>query len=247
MALINEIWESFNMTNTITVAWLGHSTFLFTTPEGKKILVDPWVENNPACPASLKNPEQVDLILVTHGHFDHIGDCIAIAKQHKPKVIGIYEVCHWLGTNGVERTSPMNKGGTQEACDVKITMTHAVHSCGIQEGEQIIYGGEACGYVIGFSNGRVFYHAGDTAVFSDMALIAKLYKPDTAFLPIGDHFTMSPKEAAEACTLLKIPQVVPMHHGTFPLLTGTPAALKKFLAESKTKVVELKPGETKEI
>ncbi|OGQ06264.1 MAG: metal-dependent hydrolase [Deltaproteobacteria bacterium RIFCSPLOWO2_01_44_7] len=235
------------MAQTISVTWLGHSAFLLTTPEGKKILIDPWVQGNPACPRDSKNLQQVDLILITHGHGDHIGDAISIAKQFKPKIIGIYEICLWLGSKGVENTSPMNKGGTQSACGVKITMTHAVHSCGIQDGDKIIYGGEACGYVIQFSNGRIFYHAGDTACFSDMALIQELYKPDTAFLPIGDLFTMSPKEAAHACKLLKVGQVAPMHHGTFPILTGTPAALKELLAGSTTKLIDIKPGETKNV
>lgn len=233
--------------NTIETTWLGHSTFLFTTPEGKKILIDPWVQNNPTCPTEKKNLPKIDLILVTHAHFDHIGDCVAIAKQHKPKVVAIYETCHWLGSKGVERCSPMNKGGTQKVEGVSVTMTHAFHSCGIQDGDQIIYGGEAAGYVIRFSNGRVFYHSGDTAVFGDMALIAKLYQPDTALLPIGDLFTMSPKEAALACELLKIPQVIPMHHGSFPLLTGKPSHLQELLATSPTKVVEFKPGECKKV
>lgn len=233
------------MPSPISVQWLGHSAFLFTTPEGKKILIDPWLKENPVCPPEHKNPKQVDLLLITHGHGDHIGDAVAIAKQFKPTVIAIYETALWLQSKGVENVSPMNKGGTQSAIGVSVTMTHAIHSCGIQDGDQIIYGGEACGYILRFSNGRVFYHAGDTAVFSDMAIIHDLYKPDTAFLPIGDLYSMSPKEAAYACRLLKTPQVVPMHHGTFPALTGKPSSLKELLTGSPTKVTEFKPGETK--
>lgn len=139
----------------------------------------------------------------------------------------------------------MNKGGMQKSLGCEITMTHAVHSCGIQDGDKIIYGGEAAGYVVKFSNGRVFYHAGDTAVFKDMELIAELYKPDTVFLPIGDHFTMGPKQAAKACQLLKAAQVVPMHFGSFPLLTGTPTAFHELLAGSSTKMVAFRPGEKK--
>lgn len=234
-----------NALNEIT--WLGHSTFLWTTPEEKTILVDPWVQGNPACPEHLKNLSRVDLLLITHGHFDHIGDAVTIAKEFRPKIIGIYEICAWLQSKGVENCLPMNKGGTQKSCGVDVTMTHAVHSCGIQDGDQILYGGEAAGYVVRFSNERRFYHAGDTACFSDMALIRELYKPDTAFLPIGDRFSMSPREAAKACQLLRVAQVVPMHHGTFPLLTGTPSALKELLAGSETEVIELKAGETKAI
>lgn len=234
------------MASTIPVTWLGHSTFLWQTPEGKTILVDPWVQNNPMCPPSHRKLKTVDLILISHAHFDHIGDAVAIAKEHKPKVIAIFETWAWLESKGCERGSPMNKGGTQKSLGCEITMTHAIHSCGIQDGDQIIYGGEAAGYVIRFSNGRVFYHSGDTAVFSDMALIAELYKPDTVFLPIGDHFTMGPKQAARACELLKPKQVVPMHFGSFPLLTGTPAALRERVGNTTT-VTEFKPGEAKEI
>ena len=240
-------WGVRNMSFPIQVTWLGHSAFLFVTPEGKKILVDPWLKDNPARPPACKNPEGVDLILVTHGHGDHIGDAVTLAKKFKPLVIAIYETSLWLQSKGIENVLPMNKGGTQTALDVQITMTHAIHSCGILDGNQMIYGGEACGYVLTFSNGRVFYHAGDTAVFSDMALIQELYHPDTAFLPIGDLYTMSPKEAATACKLLKVPQVVPMHHSTFPALTGKPAALKELLTGSATKVTEFKPGETKTV
>lgn len=234
-------------TAAIAVTWLGHSTFLWKTPEGKTILVDPWVASNPMCPAARKKLSAVDLMLITHAHFDHIGDAVAIAKEHKPKVIAIFETWAWLESKSVERGSPMNKGGTQKTLSCEITMTHAIHSCGIQDGPQIIYGGEAAGYVVKFSNGRVFYYSGDTALFSDMALIAELYRPDTVFLPIGDHFTMGPREAARACSLLKAQQVVPMHFGSFPLLTGTPAALRELLTGTSTKAIEFKPGEGKEI
>jgi L-ascorbate metabolism protein UlaG (beta-lactamase superfamily) len=137
----------------------------------------------------------------------------------------------------------MNKGGTQTVGgDVKVTMVHANHSSGAEDGGQIIYAGEPCGYVIEFANGVKIYHAGDTNVFGDMAIIRDLYAPDVALLPIGDHYTMSPREAAYACNLLKPKAVVPMHFGTFPLLTGTPAELKKLV--SGVEVVEMKPGET---
>ena len=136
----------------------------------------------------------------------------------------------------------MNKGGSQKVGPVTVTMTHAIHSCGIQDGDQIIYGGEACGYVLEFSNGVRIYHAGDTNVFSDMAIIRDLYAPTIAMLPIGDLFTMSPREAAYACKLLKPETVIPMHFGTFPVLTGTPAELQKLVPE--VKVLEMKPGQT---
>lgn len=162
--------------------------------------------------------------------------------------MAIFETAHWLQSKGVPAgvTRPMNKGGTQEVAGLQVTMVHAVHSCGILDGGQILYGGEACGYVITFQNGRRVYHAGDTAVFADMELIAELYEPDLALLPVGDHFTMSPREAAKACELLRVPRVIPMHYGTFPLLTGTPEALQ---AECKARgveveVVEVKPGGT---
>jgi L-ascorbate metabolism protein UlaG (beta-lactamase superfamily) len=226
----------------IKLTWLGHGTFRVETPGGKTILIDPWVMGNPMCPEKEKNFKKVDVMLCTHGHFDHIGDAVQLAKQHNPTVVGIYELCAWLEKKGVNGTSPMNKGGTQTVGDIKVTMVHADHSCGIKDGDEIIYGGEACGYVIEFSNKVKIYHAGDTNVFGDMQIIRELYAPEIVMLPIGDHFTMGPREAAYACNLLKPKTVVPMHFGTFPMLTGRPAILQKLVPE--VEVREFKPGET---
>lgn len=228
--------------NGIKLTWLGHATFRIETPGGKTVLVDPWVSGNPMCPEKEKDVRKVDVMLCTHGHLDHIGDAVEIAKKHKPVVVGIYELCAWMEKKGAKHTSPMNKGGTQIVGDIEVTMVHADHSCGIQDGDQIVYGGEACGYVIEFSNGARIYHAGDTNVFGDMHIIRELYGPEIAMLPIGDRFTMSPREAAYACNLLKPKTVIPMHFGTFPLLTGTPGQLQKLVPG--VEVVEMKPGVT---
>jgi L-ascorbate metabolism protein UlaG (beta-lactamase superfamily) len=210
----------------IEITWLGHSTFKIVH-QGKTILLDPWVANNPACPDSLKEFDAIDTMCITHGHFDHIADAVELGKKYKPQIVGIFETCTWLQGKGVENTNPMNKGGSQTINGIKYTMVHADHSCGITDGNQIIYGGEAAGYVVTFPNGFKIYHAGDTNVFGDMALISELYRPDLAMLPIGDLFTMSPREAAKAIALLKPRYVIPMHYGTFPPLTGTPEELRR--------------------
>jgi L-ascorbate metabolism protein UlaG (beta-lactamase superfamily) len=223
----------------VRITWLGHGTFQLELEGGETIVIDPWTEGNPAFP---KNHQfrRIDTLLVTHGHFDHIADVIPLAKQFRPKVVGIYELCHWLDSKGVENTSPMNKGGTQQVGSIRVTMVHADHSCGILDDGKIVYGGEACGYVLTLHDGRRLYHAGDTNVFFDMKLIAELYAPELAMLPIGDLFTMGPREAAVACKLLGVRKVIPMHFGTFPPLLGRPEQLRELVPA--VEVPALEPG-----
>jgi len=223
------------------ITWLGHGTFQFRLPSGQVIVIDPWIEGNPAFPKGF-DFSRVDTICVTHGHFDHIHDVVPLAQRFSPEVIGIFELCTWLESKGVKNTRAMNKGGSQQAGDVKVTMTHAVHSCGILDDGKIIYGGEAAGFVFRLGDNRSIYFAGDTNVFSDMDLIRQMYHPDLAFLPIGDLFTMSPVEAALACRLLQPAKVVPMHFGTFPPLVGTPDQLRERLAGQNIEVWPLQPG-----
>ena len=223
------------------ITWLGHGTFQFRLPSGQVILMDPWVEGNPSYPKS-HAIDRVDTICITHGHFDHIHDAVPLAKKFTPEVVAIYETAHWLESKGVANTRHMNKGGSQKIGDVTITMTHAVHSCGILDDGKIVYGGEAAGYVFRFPDNRCLYFSGDTNVFSDMELIQELYHPELAFLPIGDLFTMSPKEAALACRLLRPGKLIPMHFGTFPPLTGNPDQLRERLVGTETEVWALDPG-----
>ncbi len=230
-------------TRPVEITFLGHATFLLKW-SGKNILIDPWLGNNPACPEKFHHVSPVDIILITHGHFDHIGDAVELAREQEPQVIANYETATWLEGKGVKNTVSMNKGGTVDVAGIKVTMVSADHSCGILDEGKIIYGGDPAGFVMEFPEGpyRV-YHAGDTNVFGDMKIIGELYRPDLALLPIGDHFTMGPREAALAVRLLGVKEVVPMHYGTFPILTGTPAALRDHLGDiSDLKIHEMKPG-----
>ena len=229
--------------DTLAITWLGHSTFLLRTPGGTRVLLDPWLTGNPSCPEATKKPPKVDLILVSHGHFDHIDDLLLCARDSGAAVVGIFELCDWLGRKGIQNTSPMNKGGSQTIAGLRVTMTDARHSSGYVDNGQMVYMGEPAGYVVTLEDGRSIYYSGDTCLFGDMRLIGEMYKPEIAFLPIGDRFTMDPAAAAKACEFLGVRQVVPMHWGTFPLLTGTPADLKKLVPRG-VEVLELKPGET---
>lgn len=226
----------------LSITYLGHSAFSLTTPGGTTVLFDPWYTGNPSFPAG-REPKAADLILLSHGHRDHSADAAAVARRTGATVVGIYEITSWLGAKGVTNLEPMNKGGTIHSHGLRITMTDARHSSSFDDGT---YLGEPAGFVVGLENGQTIYYAGDTSLFGDMKLIAELYRPDIAFLPIGDRFTMGPDTAAIAARWLGVKQVVPMHWGTFPQLTGTPAMLKTHLTGSGIDVLELHPGDTSE-
>jgi L-ascorbate metabolism protein UlaG (beta-lactamase superfamily) len=196
------------------------------------------------CPEESKKIRELDLLLLTHGHDDHTADAVSIGRATGARMIAPYELGRWMEQKGLQAVTPMNRGGTIEAGGLSITMVPAFHSSSIVEDGRIVYLGEPCGYVIRFEDGQTIYFSGDTAVFGDMRLIAEMYHPQIAFLPIGDHYTMGPAGAAKACELLGVTQVVPMHFGTFPALTGTPARLRELVEPRGVKVIELKPGET---
>lgn len=228
------------------ITYLGHSTFSLTTPSGQVALIDPWVMNNPRCPEALKKMERLDAIFVSHAHQDHMGDLLALAKQFRAKIAAIFETCLWIESKGfVDETRPMGKGGSQKIGDFEITMTNAFHSNSIDVEQPVIYGGEPAGLIVRMPGGFTIYHAGDTALFGDMKLIGELYKPDLALLPIGDLFTMGPREAAYAVRLLGVKHVIPMHYATFPFLTGTVEAFRKETKKIKgLKIHALKSGES---
>jgi L-ascorbate metabolism protein UlaG (beta-lactamase superfamily) len=229
---------------TLEITFCGHAAFAMKSPGGKHVMVDPFLEQNPMCPPDLKQPKALDAIFVTHGHADHIGDAVPLAKRFKCPIVAIPETAAWLAQHGVENTINMNKGGTVDVVGVKATMTHAVHSCGIADGENRVYGGEAAGYVLTFDNGIRIYHAGDTTVFSDMKIIADLYQPDIVMLPIGDYYTMDPLQAAYAIRMMNVKVVIPMHYATFPMLTGTPERLRELTADVYgLRIIALKPGQ----
>jgi L-ascorbate metabolism protein UlaG (beta-lactamase superfamily) len=237
------------MTKITSFTFAGHSAVIFnakTDASEIKLAIDPWLEGNPSCPDSLKNID-LDLIVLTHGHADHAGDVLRLCKNEKTKVGATYELAMLLVKNGVkeENVIPMNKGGSVDVDGLKISLTHAMHSNSFDAVDGTHYAGEACGVVISDSD-NTYYHAGDTALFSDMKLIKETYKPNFAFIPIGDRFTMGPKEAFSAVELIEAKNVVPIHHSTFPLLTGTVTEFKSLLSLD-TNLIDLNPGENYEV
>jgi L-ascorbate metabolism protein UlaG (beta-lactamase superfamily) len=226
------------------ITWLGHSVVLITTAKGTQILIDPFLEQNPKYPKDYKLPEKIDLLLLSHGHGDHIADAVSVAKKHKAQAVGIFELIAWLQSKGVEDAVGMNLGGTYRFKDVAVSLVEAKHSSSIQDGKETLYAGVAAGLVITIDGGPVIYHAGDTSLFSDMQIIKELYSPEIGLLPIGDHYTMGPKAAALAAGYLGVKTVIPIHYGTFPQLTGTPEELQTHLEKQGVETLTLIPGAT---
>ena len=224
-----------------SLTWLGHATFRVDSAGGKRIYVDPWL-GNPKCPDSEKEPERIDVIALTHGHSDHVGETVELTKKFSPQaVVAIVELKGWLQGKGarVDELPGPNKGGTVSVDGLKFTLTNAFHSSSSDDGE---YLGEAAGLVVTLEDGQAIYFAGDTCVFSGMQLIGRLYSPELAVLPIGGHFTMDPREAALACELLAVKRVLPCHYGTFPLLAGTPDELAQLAPGVDVQAIQ--PGES---
>jgi L-ascorbate metabolism protein UlaG (beta-lactamase superfamily) len=224
-----------------SLTWLGHASFRLDSPGGKRIYVDPWL-SSPTCPESERTPERVDLIAVTHGHSDHVGETVELWKRFHPPVVALVELRGWLASQGVDENPAHgpNKGGTVRVDGIAITLTDANHSSTSPDGDCL---GEPAGLVIELEDGKRVYFAGDTNVFASMQLIGRIYAPDLAVLPIGDHYTMGPLEASVALELLGVKRCVPCHYGTFPILVGTPEELRE-LAPAGVEILAPAPGET---
>ena len=238
--------------------WFGQSAFKLTTPGGKVIMIDPWITGNPVTPPALKDLDKlgkVDLVLVTHGHGDHLGNAMEISKKNNVPMWGPAGMNQFLATLGLmppNLVPRMNKGGTIEPFPgVKITQVHADHSSEMilkdASGKDTSYpAGEPVGLIIELENGFKIYHMGDTGLFGDMKFIGEYYKPDLLLIPIGGHYVMNPKDAAYATReWIKPKMALPMHYGTNPFLKGTPAEYKAALGETQIEVLDMKPGDTK--
>jgi L-ascorbate metabolism protein UlaG (beta-lactamase superfamily) len=260
-ALIPKPMEAAASDGQVEVLWLGHSTFRITSITGKVIVMDPFLKTNPRAPAKYKDLKalgKVDLILVTHGHPDHVSDLGELASITGAPVVANFELGNNMIASGIldgSKTIGMNKGGTVSplGSDIKVHMVHADHSSSIDlrdtkaetaTGVRQFAGGAAVGYVIKLENGFSIYNTGDTDVFGDMELISKFYKPDLALVCIGGHFTMDPEHAAYALReLIRPKQVIPTHYGTYPVINRTPAELKAALGNAPITVLDIKPGE----
>ncbi len=224
----------------LKVKWFGHATFLLTSPKGLRLLFDPFLANNPSCPANAKRVGSVDLMLISHGHADHCEDAASVGRDTGATVVTSPEIAGWLERQGLKHLRPMNIGGRQIVAGIEIAMVPALHSSSASDGT---YLGPATGFVVRFEDGHTIYFAGDTGLFSDVRLIRDRFHPEMAFLPIGDRFTMGPEDAAIAAEWLGVKTIVPMHYGSFPELTGTPDDLRKFLGARAIDVLELRPGD----
>ncbi|MDZ7657920.1 metal-dependent hydrolase [Fodinibius sp.] len=219
------------MDTSVQAQWLGHSAFKFVSPQGTNILVDPFLSGNPSTPDEYKQQDEIDYILLTHGHEDHVGDTLDIAEATGCKVVSQVELSRLLvSKHGLdeEQAIEFNKGGTVAFDDFSVTMVDANHSSSFQ-GD---YAGESAGLVISFYDDITFYDLGDTNIFYELELYGELYEPDIVAVPMGDHYTMGPGEAAMACDLLQADYAVPIHYGTFPPLTGDPEDFKKYTEKS---------------
>ena len=229
-----------------SITYAGHSAVIVELG-GKRIAIDPWLKGNPVCPENLQHLKALDLIVLTHGHADHASDAARVAKETGAQVAATYELTMIMGSQGVpqEKLIPMNKGGQTTLGDVTVRLTNAFHSSSFDTEKGSVYAGEACGVILS-SKGFAIYHAGDTCLFSDLKMIGDLYKPDVALLPIGDVFTMGPREAALAASWTKCRVAIPIHYKTFGLLTGTYGEFSRECATLGVETTELAPGETRE-
>jgi L-ascorbate metabolism protein UlaG (beta-lactamase superfamily) len=241
------------------VLWLGQASARITTPGGKVIMIDPWLRTNPKTPANFKNLEalgKVDLILVTHAHFDHFADAPDLAKMHKVPMYGPAGLNQSVATLGIlppELAPRFGKGGTIMPFGpngVKITATRAEHSSELAYKnaatgkDEVHVGGEPVGFILEMENGFKIYHMGDTGLFGDMKFIGEYYKPDLLLIPIGGHFVMSPADAAYAVkNYLKPKFALPIHYGTIPQLKGTTAEFSSALGAESGKMLVVNPGE----
>ena len=225
-----------------TLTWLGHASFRLDTASGKRIYVDPFLNGNPKCPENEKTPERVDVIALTHGHGDHVGDTVDLAKKHGATVVALVELAAWLGNQGVDenQAAEPEQGRNRRR---RRRQVHADERVPLRLRAGRLLRRRAVGIIVTTEDGKKVYFAGDTCVFGDMQLIGRIYEPDVAVIPIGDHFTMGPKEAAVAVELLGVKRIVPCHWGTFGLLTGTPEEFEK-LAPSGVTIEKMQPGDS---